>query len=39
MKQLIRELNQQEKETVYGGSRKWVFINGEWIIVKTKTPL
>lgn len=35
MKQLIKELTQDEKVTIYGGAYKWVFSNGEWIMIKT----
>lgn len=35
MEQLIIVLSQKEKETIFGGSQKWVFVNGEWIIIKT----
>lgn len=35
MKQLIEELTQEEKVAIYGGAYKWVFSNGEWIMVKT----
>lgn len=35
MEQLTKELTQEEKTTIYGGAYKWVFVNGEWIIVRT----
>ncbi|WP_294605280.1 hypothetical protein [uncultured Bacteroides sp.] len=35
MKQLTKELTQEEKMTIYGGAYKWVLVNGEWIIVRT----
>lgn len=36
MKQLITELNWNEKSTIYGGLKMWIVINGKLVYSETK---
>ena len=37
MEQLIKELEQEELQSIYGGGVRWILFQGKWILVETES--